>query len=80
MEPINDFVHRLQSSGMINKWIDDRSQADIRIMSKNYKMETNNEGNNEEFSIPTVIWYGWFASGIVFICEIIWVKINSRFL
>lgn len=80
MEPINDFIHRLQSSGLINKWIDDRFQADIRIMSEEYKREANNEANNAKFSIPTVIWCGWIASGILFICEIIWEKVNSKYI
>lgn len=77
-EPVNSLIHRLQSAGLIYKWFDDFILKDTTTMSRQFEKETNNETNGGEFAIPTIIWCGWIASVMFFICEIIWMKIRTE--
>ncbi len=79
---INEIIHYLQSAGLLDKWHNDENQAKITAMWKqslnlHVVMDTSN-GESVEPTVPTIIWCGWIASSILFICEIIWKKVDHN--
>lgn len=75
-DALNDLIHRLNSAGLIDKWIKQRDEGHIEMLWKRNlnRLVTKEE---DEFSVPTVVWCGWIASAISFICEIIWSRVKS---
>lgn len=78
IECVNDIIHRLSRAGLTDKWGREGSE---RIAKTLWKLNLNREMNNEvssigEFAVPTIVWCGWIASTVVFICEIFWHKIK----
>ncbi len=77
LQHTNDIIHNLQSAGLIDKWQNDAARYDITEIQRRYfKRKISNELSSDEFTIPTVLWCGWIASVIVFLCEIIWSKVK----
>lgn len=80
LQPINDIIHRLNSGGLIKKWVEEHNEFKIidwwkRRLQAQYQITT--ESDVGKFSVPTAVWCGWIASGIVFVCEVIWGKVKS---
>ncbi|XP_037041522.1 uncharacterized protein LOC119078153 [Bradysia coprophila] len=77
IDRVNDVVHRLQSAGLIEKWYkaeDDESIDELRELNRFFKTADKETDNNELI----LLWIGWIGSGIVFVCEIIWNKVQTR--
>lgn len=80
-EATNDIHHRLNNAGLINKWDKNDTEGGIAYIwevSSSLNLKTN-DPNIEQFSIPTLVWYGWTAAVIVFLCEISWNKVKRVF-
>ncbi|XP_037049632.1 uncharacterized protein LOC119083923 [Bradysia coprophila] len=72
-ECLSDIVHRLNGAGLIEKWNNDELLKYTKsLLNRNRKSQLVNASNKIEFVVPTVVWCGWIASGVVFICELIW--------
>lgn len=81
-ERINGIVHRLQNAGIFGKWIQESDELYAKSFTKNksdlqYKAFNKSTESDNSLFVPTIIWYGWIASGIVFIFEIVWHKFTS---
>lgn len=64
MDRFNDVIHRMQSAGLYQKWKRDYfEKVTLKFVEETYL---------ENVSFPISIVYGWFASIILFMCEIIW--------
>lgn len=72
IERLNDIIHSLREGGIYQKWLEENEELMVKIFVRNRKVQAENvySSNVEEF--PTVICYGWAASIIVFIIELIW--------
>lgn len=81
VERIEDITQRLQSAGLIDKWLNDGNQEAVEsIVRRNRALKRNsfNASDSSEFHIPDAILlasFGWLVSLIVFACEIIWNKL-----
>lgn len=81
MERVNEIVHRISQSGLYyQKWradhfntIEDRVVQNNRNVLRNLSKET----VVDSFEIPTFLFYGWVASTIVFIIELVWKKLKT---
>lgn len=82
IEHIKDITHRLNGAGLIDKWARERDTVTRDILwNKQRQIKDSKKLDMSEFTVPTVIWCGWIASVIVFVCEIIWYKLQkSRML
>ncbi len=79
MEYINEITHRIQSAGLMDKWLKDKDETGIYNLWKlNLNRPADNKLDNGEFAVPTIVWCGWIVSGIAFICEIMWNKVGSE--
>ncbi len=79
IKAIDDLIHRLQSAGLMAKWIRDKyelSMKDTLKINLNRQHKTKNESESEQLFVPAIIWCGWIASAIYFCCEIIWKKME----
>ncbi len=80
-KPINHIIHNLQSAGLIGKWLNDKDQQIIQAMMKFYRnkeFKMIRASDSGESTIAIVIGCGGIASVIVFVCEIIWNKIEFK--
>lgn len=76
---LNDMVHHLQSGGLIDKWYDEFHRQSVAFMLKFYVHFQKRIVDDSDLStIPTIVWCGWIASLMAFICEIIWNKYGPR--
>lgn len=74
IERINEVIQWVRVAGLYDKWWRDEYQNNINmIISTNIGMKS----DIEEFQVPMFIVYGWVASGIVLIIEIIWKKYKT---
>lgn len=75
LERLNEIFHRIQSSGLYALWIrhDDIGRENL-IVQKNLKRLKNEQNSTirESESFPMFIVYGWIASGVLLLAEIIW--------
>ncbi len=84
IEPINDIIHRLQAAGLMDKWFKDGELNRIKYILRWWKdspylqSNVNNGSDNDGLSMYTVVWCGWISSTILFVCEIVWMKINLK--
>lgn len=81
IESINDLIHRSQCVGLMDKWLKDHYESEIKRLWKmnlNRQDKSINESHSGEFTVPTVVWGGWMGSAIVFVCEIIWNKVKPK--
>lgn len=80
VEPINDIIHRLQSGALIDKWMKEQREENEQFLLYLNQLSTRIESPTDEFSFMFlfVLWCGWMASGVVFLCEIIWNRIQSH--
>lgn len=79
-ESISDIVHRLNGAGLIDKWTEKRYEDKVKgLWERNFNLQfkSGNESSDSEFAVPTVVWCGWLASGIVFVFEVLWNKIKT---
>lgn len=79
IEAVNDIIHRLQSAGLLDKWLNDDNLESIKEkwgMYRNIQFKSSND--SDEITVWTVLWCGWIASVILFVCEIIWYKIRKQ--
>lgn len=77
---INDIIHRLNNAGLMSKWIKDTDDVVINDLMKSHyyrELKVSNKTDSEDFVVPTLLWSGWIASGILFVCEIIWKKFTE---
>lgn len=80
-ESINDLILRSHCFGLMDKWLKDHFQSEIKRiwkMSLNRQDKSDNESHSGEFTVPTVVWVGWVGSAIVFVGEIIWNKVRPK--
>lgn len=81
IESINNIIFRLQSAGLSDKWYKHGEQFVLKNMTeknRNLLFNTSNESVSGDFAVPSVVWYGWIGSVIVFVCEIIWKKVQPK--
>lgn len=77
-EFINGIVHRLNDAGLIDKWLKEHSENFMEIYWQfSRHRQIINKAEVDEFVVPTVVWGGWIASTIVFVCEIVWSQVKS---
>lgn len=73
-ERLNEILHRVYSAGLFTFWesitVDIMAKQAWKIKFETMKIEELELGNNVQ--LPSFIYYGWAASGLVFILEIIW--------
>lgn len=80
-EQINNIIRLLQNAGLTDKWIKDGKQNEVQKMwkmSSNLLKKNSKESEGGEFVVPTIVWCGWIASLVIFVCEIIWNEIESQ--
>lgn len=77
VERVNEFIHRGLSSGLFKKWSSDFSTSiENKIMKyKRQFLENGEETGIKNFEMPIFLAYGWIASLIMFVIEIIWKKL-----
>lgn len=84
LEPLNMLHQRLVCHGITKKWEADEEHKEISILTKakrlSFQIESNSDNSNSDdfHGMFTIIWYGWIAGGIVFICELICNKFKSQ--
>lgn len=76
-EHVNKLIHRLQAAGLIEYWREVKFEGFMRIYLEDWKTCVV-DIREDEFGIPAIVWWGWVASLLIFICEIIWKKIASK--
>lgn len=78
MEPLNNIIHRMHSSGLIDKWMGKENEDSIKNLyaATEHRLKRFDETQLYEFSIPSVIWFGWLCSVIIFVCEFISNKVK----
>lgn len=82
VERLNEIFHRIQSAGLYDLWVrEDDVRLEKELVSLNIEhleteMKNNNAGKIDEF--PMVVAYGWCASIILFVIEIIWFKVSQK--
>lgn len=77
IERLNDIIHSLREAGLYDKWVEEQNEMVVKKLLKTHRgsqMERNNDSDIDSFPVPTIVCYGWIASVIVFIGEIIWQK------
>lgn len=76
---LNEIVHLFQSAGFLEKWIEDEQLKLVtEIYNANIQLKTSdNSSIDSTFTIPSLVWFGWASSAIVFICEILWNRIKN---
>ncbi len=70
-ERLNDIIQRIHSAGLYQLW----TRADNANMAKFIEVVPEVD-DIDRFPIPMVIVYGWIASAIILLLEIIWKKFN----
>lgn len=75
-ELFNDIIHRIRSAGLIEKWSKENElKLEEKIFEKN-KMNIEKEDHSDDGGLMFIV-YGWIASAILFICEIILKKFQG---
>lgn len=77
VEHVNDIIQRLLGAGLFDKWLDEyneRGERALLEMNRRRRIKIAKKSDTNEFPIPTVVWCGWIASALVFMCELIWDK------
>lgn len=79
LERVNEILHWIRSSGLYDLWY--RQEDILRekiILKKNVKcLVVIDESNDNSFSMPMFLVYGWFASTILLFVEMIWFKFSG---
>ncbi len=78
---LNEIVHWTHSSGLFNKWLRESSEENERIVLifGRKRFETQLAACDvEKFSFVMIIVYGWIASTIVLMIEVVWAIVQSR--
>ncbi|KAJ6645349.1 hypothetical protein Bhyg_00554 [Pseudolycoriella hygida] len=81
-ERVNEIFHWIHSAGLYDLWL--RQENDQRVKSflefniERMKNETFHNAGIGTVSMPTFIAYGWCASIILFIVELIWFNISRQ--
>lgn len=68
---LNEIIHRIKSAGLFDLW----SRADDSKLAKFIKV-ARDENDVDRFPIPMFIVYGWIASVIIFLVEIVWNQVD----
>lgn len=81
LEQLQLIHHRLWTHGLLQKWDTDTNEKEISRIAKAKSLSLQLQSNSDDsgsnsFGIITIIWCGWIAGGIVFICELVWNKIQ----
>lgn len=76
LERFNEIVHRIKNAGLYALWLQlDNTVIENRISKLNVEhLSAQKDIDIDRFPLPMFIVYGWFASVIVFVFEIIWKK------
>ncbi len=77
IQRFNDIIHSIRDAGFDHKWQDDHNELVVRnLLRRNLyrKAKRSNDSENDGLPLPTVIFYGWMASVLVFLGEIVWEK------
>lgn len=69
IERFNEIIHRIQSSGLYEKWLRDYL---ILFTKAEGLINYDDESTIEKFTVPLFIVYGWIAGTILLVIEIIW--------
>lgn len=72
---MNEIIHSIQSGGLFSQWVQISHKKHQRKIVKINLPRLRDQRPIENVEFPTMIVYGWFASSIVFILEIICSKI-----
>lgn len=73
-EYLNALLHYFQSAGLIERWYEMKQRDAMRHLLRVHANRKYTSVDDSELGIPAVVWCGWIASLVVFICEIIWQK------
>lgn len=75
-ERINDIVHRLFQSGLCTQWQKNFSRnVENRLVKRNLNITAiSKHAPIDNFEVPMIIVYGWVASTIVFLIEILSIR------
>lgn len=85
-ERLNELIHWLQSAGLFNEWSRRESRANDKkfLQLKREQLNISNDDKRtdavdkiENVPIPMFVVYGWIASIIVLVMEIIWKNFNA---
>lgn len=80
IERVNEIIHRVHQSGLTTQW-NQESYVKIAglLLERNTEILSKlEEVNVQPVEMPSLIFYGWTASTIVFVLEIIWKKLNFQ--
>lgn len=81
IDHVNQIILRISEARLLRKWMDETlSSFEHFYVEKNLKFAENHSRQSDiDYSdeMPTFIVYGWVASTIVFLFEIIWKKLEA---
>lgn len=80
IERLNDIILGIREAGLFDKWLEDHNEMLVMKLWSIYRDDQNrmiNDADVDVFPVPAVIFYGWIASVIVFIGEIVSEKIKT---
>lgn len=82
IDRFNEIVNWIRSAGLYEKWRrEDFTDQDNYIILRNRRILRNQvEIDTEQFPLPMFLVYGWCASIIVLIVEIIWKKMSAKII
>lgn len=75
---LNEILFRMDNAGLYNLWWE-MHEHEI-MLKKNIEILKVNSADDDvdEFGLMIFVFYGWLASAIVFVLEIIWKNLNTR--
>lgn len=78
IDPLNNMIHRMHSAGLIDKWMREEDEEIVKHLyaTSNLRLKRSDESKLGEFSVPSVVWCGWLCGVIIFICELVWYKVE----
>lgn len=77
VERINEIIDRIFQSGLHSPWERNLSRNNEHFLLERMRnMSINSESTGDVFEVSTVILYGWIASSVLFIIEMIWDKLQ----
>lgn len=74
-EKLNDIIHRTHSSGLLNQWQKEHF-AELGQRVLNHNRLKKQRSAEDEFEFPMFVVYGWIASSVFLLIEIVWSKVR----
>lgn len=81
VERLNEIYHRFTSSGLFGKWFLDNwkmKEQSVKAFHQHY-FQIKKEVLVNQFEVSMFIVYGWIASTILFVIEIIWGELKLKY-